>query len=29
MGLDGVYSDWVDRMVDAYRAEIGSLPRQG
>jgi glycerophosphoryl diester phosphodiesterase len=26
MGLDGVYSDWVDRMIDAYRAEIGSLP---
>jgi glycerophosphoryl diester phosphodiesterase len=23
MGLDGVYSDWVDRMVDAFRAEIG------
>jgi glycerophosphoryl diester phosphodiesterase len=23
MGLDGVYSDWVDRMVDAYRCEIG------
>jgi glycerophosphoryl diester phosphodiesterase len=26
MGLDGVYSDWVDRMVDAYRAEIGAGP---
>lgn len=24
MGLDGVYSDWVDRMIDAYRAEIGA-----
>ena len=23
MGLDGVYSDWVDRMIDVYRAEIG------
>ncbi len=23
MGLDGVYSDWVDRMMDAYAAEIG------
>jgi glycerophosphoryl diester phosphodiesterase len=23
MGLDGVYSDWVDRMIDMYRAEIG------
>jgi glycerophosphoryl diester phosphodiesterase len=22
MGLDGVFSDWVDRMMDAYRAEI-------
>jgi glycerophosphoryl diester phosphodiesterase len=21
MGIDGVYSDWVDRMVDAFRAE--------
>lgn len=26
MGLDGVYSDWVDRMMDAYRAEIGVGP---
>ena len=26
MGLDGVYSDWVDRMVDVYVAELG-LPR--
>ena len=23
MGLDGVYSDWVDRMMDAYRIELG------
>lgn len=23
MGLDGVYSDWVDRMMDRYRAELG------
>jgi glycerophosphoryl diester phosphodiesterase len=23
MGLDGVYSDFVDRMLDAYRAELG------
>ena len=23
MGLDGVYSDFVDRMMDAYRAELG------
>ena len=23
MGLDGVYSDWVDRMMDAYRNELG------
>jgi hypothetical protein len=23
MGLDGVFSDWVDRMMDAYRAELG------
>jgi glycerophosphoryl diester phosphodiesterase len=27
MGLDGVYSDWVDRMMDAYVAEIGT-PRR-
>ncbi len=26
MGLDGVYSDWVDRMVEAYMTEVG-LPR--
>lgn len=25
MGLDAVYSDWVDVMVDAYTAEIGSI----
>jgi glycerophosphoryl diester phosphodiesterase len=24
MGLDAVYSDWVDRMVDAYRDELGT-----
>jgi glycerophosphoryl diester phosphodiesterase len=23
MGIDGIYSDWVDRMVDAMTAEIG------
>ncbi len=28
MGVDAVYSDWVDRMMDAYRAEVGS-PRPG
>jgi glycerophosphoryl diester phosphodiesterase len=26
MGLDGVYSDWVDRMIDAYRDELGAPP---
>jgi glycerophosphoryl diester phosphodiesterase len=26
MGLDGVFSDWVDRMIDVYKAEIGSPP---
>jgi len=26
MGLDGIYSDHVDRMIDAYRAELG-MPR--
>lgn len=26
MGLDGVFSDHVDRMMDAYRAEIGTGP---
>ena len=25
MGIDGVHSDWVDRMVDAYRLELGAL----
>ncbi len=24
MGIDGVHSDWVDRMMDAYRAELGT-----
>jgi glycerophosphoryl diester phosphodiesterase len=24
MGLDGVYSDWVDRMIDVYQNEIGA-----
>ena len=24
MGIDGVHSDWVDRMMDAYRAEVGA-----
>lgn len=23
MGVDAVYSDWVDRMMDSYRAELG------
>ena len=23
MGIDGLFSDWVDRMTDAFRAEIG------
>jgi hypothetical protein len=27
MGLDGVYSDWVDRMMEVYTAEIGSPPK--
>ena len=26
MGVDGVFSDWVDRMMEAFRAEIGSGP---
>lgn len=26
MGLDGVFSDWVDRMIEAYQAEIGLPP---
>lgn len=25
MGLDGVFSDWVDRLVDSYTAELGPL----
>ena len=29
MGLDAVYSDWVDRMLDAYRDEIGAPPSAG
>lgn len=29
MGVDGVYSDWVDRMMDAYRAEVGAPPTTG
>jgi glycerophosphoryl diester phosphodiesterase len=24
MGIDGVHSDWVDRMIDAYRSELGA-----
>ena len=24
MGLDGVFSDWVDRMIEVYIAEIGT-----
>lgn len=27
MGLDGVYSDYVDRLVDAYELEIGHVPQ--
>jgi glycerophosphoryl diester phosphodiesterase len=23
MGIDAVYSDWVDRMIDSYTAELG------
>ena len=26
MGVDGVFSDWVDRMMEAFRAEIGAGP---
>lgn len=31
MGVDAVYSDWVDRMMDAYHLELGSprLPPTG
>lgn len=25
MGMDAIYSDWVDRMVEVYRQEIGDL----
>ena len=25
MGLDGIYSDWVDRMMECYRAQIDGL----
>ncbi|MEI8286297.1 MAG: hypothetical protein WCG15_03235 [Actinomycetes bacterium] len=28
MGLDAVYSDHVDRLVDSYSLEIGHLPRR-
>jgi glycerophosphoryl diester phosphodiesterase len=28
MGLDGVFSDHVDRMVDAFRAELGANPAE-
>jgi glycerophosphoryl diester phosphodiesterase len=28
MGIDGVYSDWVDRMMDVYRSEVGLPPNQ-
>lgn len=26
MGLDGIYSNWVDRMIEAYRHELGAPP---
>jgi glycerophosphoryl diester phosphodiesterase len=26
MGMDAVYSDWVDRMADAFAAEVGRTP---
>jgi hypothetical protein len=29
MGLDGVFSDHVDVMVDAYKAELGDVRRSG
>lgn len=29
MGMDAVYSDWVDRMMDVYRQEIGDLVIDG
>ena len=28
MGLDGLYSDFVDRLVDVYRIQIGHVPRR-
>ena len=28
MGLDGVYSDHVDTMVDAFKAELGAIPSE-
>ena len=28
MGLDGVFSDHVDRMVDAFKAELGAIPSE-
>ena len=28
MGLDGIYSDFVDRLVDVYRVQIGHVPRR-
>lgn len=29
MGLDGIYSDWVDRMMECYRAQIDGLSPPG
>lgn len=29
MGLDGVYSDWVDRMVEVYTQQLGAPQRPG
>jgi hypothetical protein len=26
MGIDAVYSDYVDRLVDVYSAEVGHVP---
>jgi glycerophosphoryl diester phosphodiesterase len=26
MGLDGIYSDFVDRLVDAYATVVGQVP---
>ncbi|MFV0306689.1 MAG: glycerophosphodiester phosphodiesterase [Desertimonas sp.] len=28
MGLDGLYSDHVDRMVDAFKSELGAIPAE-